>query len=231
MEFPVTDIGGDFLVLRDYLAGALPADQERAIEERLERDPRLVRELELHLRMREGLAQVHAQRQRAQVTVRQRRATWTSGLAAAASCAGLALLLWTHQGAPDVSLLQPDAGSPAASAGAPPVTTQFTFVPVRGAASPVLDLPASGLVDLRTSPGVTQGTDRYQLTLVREDAQGGPRPVGSLKGIAVAGHGYLHAYVDASRLQAGQYLLSVAPTTKAADAGDGFRFTLRPGRH
>jgi hypothetical protein len=227
----VTDIGGDFLALRGYLAGNLPAEQVRVIEERLARDPKLVRELELHLRMREGFEQVHAQRERAMAAARRRELrTWSSGLAAAAGCAGLALLLWTQQRTPDASLLQESVRSNPALADVAPVTAHFTFVTVRGAARPDLELPASGLIELRAAADSAAGTARYRLTLARQDAQSRAQTVGNLSGVHVAGDGYLHSYVDAANLSPGDYLLRVQSEAKAQGAAATFPFRLRlPG--
>jgi hypothetical protein len=226
----VTDIGGDFLALRDYLAGDLPADQVRAIEDRLERDPKLVRELELHLRMREGLEQVQAQRERAMAAARRRELrAWTSGLAAAAGCAGLALLLWTQTGGPASSILQTAGQTIPATAAS--ITAQFTFIPVRGASKPELDLPAHGLIELRASPGDAEGPMHYRVTLARQDAQGRPEALGALTGVTVSPDGYLHSYVDASRLSRGDYLLRVEPESKTAGPGAAFQFGLRAQGH
>jgi hypothetical protein len=221
----VTDIGGDFLALRGYLAGDLPPEQMRSIEERLERDPRLVRELELHLRMREGLAQVQVQRAHAMAAARRRELrAWSSGLAAAAGCAGVALLLWTQPGAPHASLLR-------ANAAAGPAAAQFTFVPVRGDSKPDLELPASGRIELRAAPGPAQGSGRYRVTLVRQGANGERERLGDLTGVSAGADGYLHSYVDASRLSPGEYLLRVEPDLNAAGAGEAFQFRLRTPAH
>ena len=228
----MTDIGGDFLALRDYLAGDLPADQLRAIEDRLERDPKLVRELELHLRMREGLEEVQAEREHAMAAARRRELrAWSSGLAAAAGCAGLALLLWSEQGAPGSPVLQAGAQPNRTSAAQPAIAAQFTFVPVRGAARPDLNLPASGLIEMRTSPGYTEGPGHYRVTLARQDAQGRPAAIGALAGLTIGRDGYLHSYVDASRLAPGEYLLRVEPESKEADPGQVFQFALRAEGH
>ncbi len=220
----MTDIGGDFLSLRAYLAGDLPADQLRLIEDRLERDPGLVRELELHLRLREGLGQVQTQRVRAVVAARrgQLRA-WSSGLAAAAGCAGLALLLWTRQAPLDSPILQ-------AAAQAAPLAAQFTFIPVRGSSRPDLDLPVRGLIELRAAAGQPEGGGPYRLSLVREDGRGGADALGALAGLTVGTDGYLHVYVDAARLAPGEYLLRVDPDF-AATAGTAFRFSLHARAH
>ena len=228
----MTDIGGDFLALRGYLAGDLPSDQIRALEERLEREPGLVRELELHLRMREGFEQVQVQRERAMAAARRRELrAWASGLAAAAGCAGLALLLWSRQGASGPAFLQATLPSEPVATDTAPVTAQFTFVPVRGASRPDLQLPLSGRIELRASPGRAAGSGPYRVTLSREQAQGRGQGLGSVTGVRVASDGYLHAFVDAAHLTGGDYLLRVEPDPKTESAGEAFRFRLQPSGH
>lgn len=228
----MTDIGGDFLALRQYLAGELPANELRAIEERLERDPQLVRELELHLRMREGLVQVvQAQRAHGRAATRRRDfRTWSSGLAAAAGCAGIAFLLWGQQGTPAPSMLQPTAQPSPATAAPTAVTARFTFVPVRGTSRPELELPASGLIELRAAPGPERSTP-YRVTLARQDAPDRPQPLGTLAAVTAGTDGYLHYYVEASRLAPGDYLLRVEPQASAAAPGEVFQFRLRAAAH
>jgi hypothetical protein len=231
MEPHVTDIGGDFLVLRGYLAGNLPEEQLRAIEARLERDPRLVRELELHLRMREGLELVQAERRRSAAPARPHRLrTWGAGLAAAAGCAGIALLLWAQR-APDLSPLRGGLASDSVVAAASPVVAQFTFVTLRSAATPDLVLPSAGVVELRATAGPADRLARFRVRLARQDAQGHAHTIGDLPGVGVAADGYLHSYVDAARLAPGAYLLDVLPEAEAAGAGATFAFRLRAPGH
>jgi anti-sigma factor RsiW len=227
----VTDIGGDFLLLRGYLAGDLPAEQMRAIEARLEQDPRLVRELELHLRMREGFELVQAERRRGIPVARRRQLRrFGSGLAAAAGCAGVALLLWSQR-APELPLLSATGGADPVIAAESPVAAQFTFVPMRGAERPDLALPAHGVIELRAAAGSVDGGANYRLSLVRQDSQGHSRTIGTLTGLRTAADGYLHSYLEAAHLAPGDYVLEVAPETQGSGTGETFAFRLRPPGH
>ena len=60
-DHDVIDVGRDFERMRDYIEGRLSEEEHRAFEERLARDPELVRELERSLQMQEGLLQLHSQ--------------------------------------------------------------------------------------------------------------------------------------------------------------------------
>jgi len=57
----VTDAGRDVERMQDYMVGRLSDDEHRAFEDRLVRDPGLVREFEQSLRLSEGLHQLRAQ--------------------------------------------------------------------------------------------------------------------------------------------------------------------------
>jgi anti-sigma factor RsiW len=56
------DVESDFQRMQDYVGGRLSDEEHRAFEERLVRDPELVREFEHSLRLREGLEQLREQR-------------------------------------------------------------------------------------------------------------------------------------------------------------------------
>ncbi|HXY96819.1 MAG TPA: hypothetical protein VEH00_07570, partial [Steroidobacteraceae bacterium] len=55
------DVERDFERMRDYADGRLADDERRTFEDRLLRDPELVREFEQTLRLREGLEQLKQQ--------------------------------------------------------------------------------------------------------------------------------------------------------------------------
>lgn len=69
------------------------------------------------------------------------------------------------------------------------------------------------------------------MTLTRQDAHGNAAPLGALAAASVGADGYLHAYVDASRLSPGDYLLRVEPDLEAAGVGEEFQFRLRTPPH
>ena len=53
--------GSDFTTMQEFIVGRLSDDEHRAFEERLVREPALVRELEQSLQIREGFQQLRAQ--------------------------------------------------------------------------------------------------------------------------------------------------------------------------
>jgi hypothetical protein len=229
----VLAVGRDFVRMQDYIVGRLSDDERRAFEDRLLRDPQLVRELEQSLRMREGLQQLRGQgcvataASRGKVASRGRSLRlWLPALAAAA-IAGLALFLWVQRGASPVLTASLESGSGAHDA--PFVTGPFTFVPMRGGLTPDVDLPSAGLIEFRAAPAMRLTGPRYRVTLMRRDPGGSDEPVGALAGLALSSDGYVHCFADASRLTQGSYLLRIAPDT-TTNAIAEFQFNLRASR-
>ena len=220
----------DFERMQDYIVGRLSDAERRAFEDRLVREPALVRELEDSLRISEGLRQLRAQGYFARAASRSLGfLPWFSTLAAAA-VAGVAIFVWAHREAPALPVLMPSPQSHDAPGVASPVTAHFTFVSVRGEATPDLALPSTGLIEIFAAP-VTRQTDfTYRVRLIRRDKAGTARPVGSLAAVALSSDGYLHCFADASRLRAGNYLLRIEPenSTATADVAE-FEFNLTAG--
>jgi hypothetical protein len=227
------DVGAETDRVRDYLVGRLSDEERRSFEERLVRDPELVREFEQALEFREGLKQLQAQGyfikplRKPAARTRDLR-IWLPALAAAV--AGFALFLWTQRSAAPSGVLLPSTGA-VASAGAAAIAAQFTFVSMRGASTPDLDLPSGGLIEFRAAPGMHQPASRYRMTLIRNDESGLSRSLGLLTDLAPGDDGYVHAWAEAARLAPGSYVLRVDSGLVATGAGasEEFAFNLRTG--
>ena len=217
------DVGHDFERMRDYVVGRMSDDERCAFEDRLVRDPGLVRELERSLQLRDGLQQLQKQGYFAQSAprspgVRPRRlrmSNWLPALAAAAVVGALALFLWVEPRSPGSGVLQASAGSP--------VAAHFTFLAMRGGSLPDLTLPAQGAIDFQVLPAAHATASSFRVTLLRE---GTDAPVGAIGVLAPDAHGYIHSYADASRLIAGTYRLLVEPDTGAKAPRESFEFRL-----
>jgi hypothetical protein len=218
------DVGRDFEAMRDYAAGRLSDDEERVIEDRLARDPELVRELEQSLRLREGFEQLREQGYFAKVRPRGRRLTLWLPLLTAAAAAGVVALFISMRptGAPS-SLLMPSSGTAAVA----PVATHFTFVAMRSGSAPELALPASGLIEFRAAPLERLPNSQYRVTLIRQDDSGAEISLGTVTRLALGGDEYVHLYADAARLQPGSYVLRVEPDTSKPVSAQNYPFTLR----
>jgi hypothetical protein len=218
----VIELGRDLERMQDYIVGRLSDDEHRAFENRLVREPGLVRELEQSLRLREGLRALRAQRNVGRLASRNHRFwAWRPALAAAA-IAGLALFLWVQRPGGPSPVLTASLESHAAGAAA-----QFTFVAVRESSRPELDLPSSGVIEFRAAPARRITASRYQMTLVREAEGGSSEPVAAVAGLALGADGYVHCYADASRLGAGSYMLRVEADAGTPGRGAEFVFNLR----
>ena len=228
------DATSDLDRVRDYLVGRLSDEERRSFEERMARDPQLVREFEQALELREGLKELQAQGYFLKPLARpgavaRRLRTWLPLLAAAA-VTGIAFILWTQRSVAPSGVLSASPESAATTAGAAAVAAHFTFVSTRGAATPDLDLPSHGLIEFRAAPGMHgSSTTLYRMTLVRSDEAGPSRSVGTLSALALDGDGYVHGYADAARLSPGSYLLRIDSGSTGAGTSEEFAFNLRAG--
>jgi hypothetical protein len=222
--------GRDFVRMQDYIVGRLSDDERRAFEDRLLRDPQLVRELEQSLRMREGLQQLRAQGYFAKAASRGKSFWFWLPALAAAAIAGLALFLWVERESRASPVLMASLESRSAADVAPFVTAHFTFVAMRGGLTPDLELPSAGLIEFRAAPATRLTGPRYRVTLIRRDQGGSAEPIGALAGLALSSDGYVHCFADASRLTRGSYLLRIAPDTTTPGMAEAFLFNLRADR-
>jgi hypothetical protein len=222
----VIDAGRDFQRMRDYIVGGLSADEHRAFEDRLVRDPELVHEFEQSLRLNEGLHQLRAQGYFDKAASRVRAARIWLPILAAAAIAGLALFLWLQPstGASPVLTASLESRTPGV---APSVAAHFTFVAVRESSTPDLDLPSSGVIEFRAAPATHMTASRYRMTLVQQDEGGSSKPVGAVAGLALSADGYVHGYADASRLGPGSYVLRIEIDAETPGTAEVFPFNLR----
>jgi hypothetical protein len=218
----VIEVGRDFERMQDYIGGRLSDNEHRAFEDRLIRDPGLVREFEQSLRLSEGLHELRAQGYIGKLASQNHRfQIWRPALAAAA-IAGLALFLWVQHTSEPSPILTASLESRASGAAA-----HFTFVAMRESSRPDLDLPSSGVIEFRAAPAERITASRYQMTLVREAEGGSAQPVATVAGLALGADGYVRGYADASRLAAGSYALRVEADASTPGSGAEFVFNLR----
>ena len=224
--------GRDYERMQNYIVGRLPDDESHAFENRLVKDPALVRELEESLRLREGLRRLREQgyfRKAASRGVSFR--IWLPALVAAAG-AGVALFLgvyrgtWVHRSTGPSPVLTASLESRFAGV-EPLIAAHFTFVSVRGSSTPDLDLPSAGLIEFRAAPVSRIGAPRFRLTLLRQSQGNAFESLGTLAGVALSTDGYVHGYADAARLEPGSYVLRIERDAAVAGAADSFPFNLR----
>jgi hypothetical protein len=224
----VTDATRDFATLQAFIVGRLSDEERQVFEDRLAREPRLVRELEQSLRMREGLRQLRTRGYFSSAAAqRKRRPVWLPVLAAAAS-AVLGLFLWLSRTTVPAPLLTASLEARAVAGATSLVAAHFTFVSMRGSSVPDLVLPSAGLIEIRAEPSASGPGQRYRMLLARESAGAGEQPVAVLNGLTVSPDGYLHAYADAARLTEGAYDLHIQADNAVPSDTATFPFNLRP---
>jgi hypothetical protein len=222
--------GGDSVRMQDYIVGRMSDDDRRAFEDRLSRDPQLVRELEQSLALREGLQQLRAQGYFASTAPRRKSARFWLPALAAAAIAGLTVFLWAEREGEGSPVLMASLASRSGAEVAPLVKGPFTFVSMRGDLTPDLDLPSAGLIEFRAAPSTQVTGGRYRVTLIRRHQGGTAQPIGALAGLALSTDGYVHCFADVSRLTQGSYLLRIAPDTATAGLPVEFPFNVRGSR-
>jgi hypothetical protein len=223
----VIDVGHDFERMREHAGGRLSEEEHQAFEERLLRDPGLVHEYEVSLRLTEGLQQLREQRHFLENAAMRGLGIriWLPALAAAV-LAGVALWLWVQSTNHPV-LTASIQSHPARSA--PAVTAHFTFVALRGNSVPDLTLPQGGLIEFRAAPAAHTEGSRYTVSLTLKEGERPVVSVGTLTGLAVLPDGFVHYYADATRLQPGAYLLRIESDIAGSGSGQTYRFNLLPG--
>lgn len=219
------DVDSDLERMQDYVVGRLSEKEHRAFEERLLRDPALVREFEQSLRLRDGLEQLSAQGYFDEHAPRPRAArAWLPALAAAAAVAVVALFVWMQRAPPPAGILQASVASTRAAA----PLAQLTFVSMRGGTAQELTLPPSGMVEFRVAPPLHDAGTHYRMSLLRQDV-GGARTLGSLTGLTQGSDDLVHGFANAANLAPGLYTLRLE-----ADAPRGsvatFPFSFRARR-
>jgi len=216
--------------IQAYLRGRLSPLDSRAFEERLPRDPALVKALEETLRLREGLEILRERGELARLVRGPRRVAsyWAFAAALAAGVASVAIFLG-YQFLARAPIVAASVDAVTGKAGATaPLTAHYTFAAMRQASATTdLDLPASGIVEIRVlAAGVDEaGTYRATLSIVPETVPAAT--VGTAAHLKPDPDGFVTFYADAARLTAGDYALAVAAEAGSATPGAPFRFRLR----
>jgi len=217
----------EFTTLQDFIGGRLSEEECRDFENRLVRDPRLARELEQSLRMREGLQRLRTRGYFGKVASRRYSfRSWVPAALAAATVAGVALFLSQLRVPGPASLLLASPDAHIASNAASGIAAHFTFVTVRGGSVADLVLPPAGLIEIRAAPSVRDNIEHYAMTLLRQQEGSEAETVASLDGLALGTDGYVHGYADAARLAPGRYVLRLRPDTATPAPTDVFAFNL-----
>jgi len=223
----MNDVVRDLEQIRNYLHGRLSEEEELLFQDRLAREPSLVRELEQSLRIREGLRQLRAHGYPPTPAPRHADAQpggllrWLLPAVAAGILATVCINIWWDQASVLIASARVTAGAPR-----PPIT-QFSFVSMRDAAYPRLTLPASGLIEFRAAPETLRATS-YRMTLIRRQERLEQR-IGSLGGLTLQEDGYIHGFAESARLTPGSYSLRIESDGEGTGEPLEYLFLLQPG--
>jgi hypothetical protein len=211
-----------------YLADELNAADAAAFEARLAADPRVYRDIDAKLRLKEGLAVLRDRGELAPLTVRDRRRLF----AAAAVAAAIALLIgvaWLSRTAPRGPVVLARAAEALLDAsGKPlPVALRATLMRTRGDAHRnQLALPGTrSAIELALAPSSADGATRYDILLERRESRGSVR-IAEIRGVSVDATGFVDVFVDASALRPGTY--GIALQAEGAPGGDEIAFAVVP---
>jgi anti-sigma factor RsiW len=225
----MTDVIRDVEWIRNYLVGRLSEAERIAFEDRLARDPTLVREFEQSLRLRDGLRELQARGYFAAATpnARNRGTTrlwyWLRVPAAAAIVGAALVVAWRVNHQSPVLTAMPTSGA------APLIAAQFTFVSWRDGKITKLTVPSSGLIELRAAPDA-RTAESYRVTLIRSPEGRAAQRVGVISRLPLGADGYVHCYADSSRLGPGSYGLRIEPEGASPLGAQVFLFVLEPPR-
>lgn len=210
--------------MHDYLADRMSPDAASEFESRLVREPTLVQELELALKLRTGLAELSSRgRLQSLLGASHRKRTFWIPLAAAAAIVGVAVSLWQLRSTSPPVL----SASLGTGGGAGAVSARYTFRAMRGAAGRVaLDLPVGGMVEFAVAPGPDATVTRFDETLRKIGPNGERTTVAELDGLATSPDGLVHSFAPSVRLSPGAFELTVAPTGAPRAAAQDFEFQL-----
>jgi hypothetical protein len=215
------DVARDFQRMQDYIVGRLSGDELRLFEDRLARDPELVREFEQSLRLKEGLEQLRRQKRLASAAPLRTVLRITLPLLLAATLAAVALLI-----RPQLLPVRPPVllaalpATGAAHAGSSPLY----LLSYRGDSSAATHRVAtSDLIEVYVERPVD--APQARLSLRREDST---TLIGAALTVDVSREGPLHAYLDGAKLSPGGYVLTVQPVGGPPQPPRSFPFTLTP---
>lgn len=223
----------DHHVVARYLANQLTDEEREAFEAFYLEHPEVVQEMEAAARFKVGLMKLRETGELTQLVQQERRPKWQY-LAAAAAVATLAigtfLLIDRTPAAHPVLAASIDT---LRGAGNAPLTLtgQYAILRTRGSAVDAeIELPPPGqALELRVLPEFAARPERYRVQLFRMSADDSMQSVAQIGGLAPDLDAFVPIFVDASRLQAGQYRLTIAgdPDTDAHDKESAFILRMR----
>jgi hypothetical protein len=227
----------DHHVVARYLANQLTDEEREAFEAYYPEHPEVVQEMEAAARFKVGLMKLRASGELTQLLEPERRQRWYYVAAAAAVAVfAIATLLFIDRAPVAHPALAASLDALHGAGRAPLILTgQYAILRTRGSAVDAeIELPPRGQAfELRVLPEFAARPERYRVELFRMTADDSMQSVAALGGLAPDADTFVSVFVDADRLQAGQYRLTIAgdPDTDARDKESAFILRMRPARN
>jgi hypothetical protein len=176
---------------------------------------------------------LHETGELSQLLQREKRPRWHYVAAAAVAVLAIVTFVLIERMPATDKVLAASIDDLRATGGAPPtLTQQYAILRTRGSALDAeIELPPSGqALELRVLPEFAARPERYRVQLFRMTADDSMQSVAALGGLAPELDNFVSVFVDTSRLQAGQYRLTIAgdPDTDARDKESAFILRMRP---
>jgi len=213
-----------------YLSGRLSDAEAELFEQHWARNPALIRDIEMHARMQDGLASLQA---RGELDRAVQRSWWGDrfrlmALAAALAVIGVSSWLWmtARQNVPSLLAATRIEALPASLGRSVSLDNTYHLLRLRSAATgPTLRLPANpSPLLLRVLPETLAASGTYRIVIARLD--GGDAAAGSvtIDGASAAADGFIDLYLDSTTLAPARYRVSIGP---AGVGGTPDHFDLR----
>jgi hypothetical protein len=223
----------DHHIVARYLANRLTDEEREAFEAYYVEHPDMVQEMEAAARFKVGLMKLRETGELTRLLQREQRPPWHYVAAAAAIAAlaiGTFLLIDRTPASRPVLAASIDALHATGGVQAT-LTGQYAILRTRGSAVDAeIELPPAGqALELRVLPEFAARPERYRVQLFRMSADDSMQSVAELGGLAPDPDTFVSVFVDAARLQAGQYRLAIAgdPDTDARDKESAFILRMR----
>jgi hypothetical protein len=220
-------------VVARYLADRLTDEEREAFEAYYVEHPDVVQELEAAARFKVGLMKLRETGELKQLLQREKRPQWHYFAAAAAIAAlavGVFLVIDRTPAAHPIVAATVDAlhgkdGNPLT------LTREYAILRTRGSAVDAeIALPTSAeALELRVLPEFTARPERYRVHLFRMSADDSLQSVAELGALVPEPDNFVSIFVDAARLQPGQYRLTITgdPDTDARDKESAFMLRMK----
>jgi anti-sigma factor RsiW len=209
-----------------YLAGQLPPAEREAFERDLPENAELRDQIELFLKLKEGLARLSERGELAALLRKPARPSWLPyATAATVTMLFLAALAWLYRpGAPSNVLAMSPQQFVAADHPPPAIGASDVLARLRDGVA-VTELKRAGVIELRVVASVP--SVRYRAQVRARGGVTGGRILGQLDTGPSGPDGYVTFYLDSGQLAPGDYEISLSPLMTASPEPPADRFSIR----